>query len=97
MRKPTQADIVLKILREEGSITNFFCIENKISLRLAAIIHDLKTKGLIELDEEKCGAIEDTKNYRYVVKPIKPKSVEVFTIRGGNDDGTDKVITKENW
>lgn len=91
MKKITQADRVLKILRENGSITNFYCIENKISIRLGAIIHDLKTSGLIELDDDKSGFLEGTKNYQYVVKPIKPKEVIEYKVEG-------KVVaTKTIW
>jgi len=91
MKKKTQADRVLDILREKGQIDNFFCIDNKISIRLGAIIHDLKVKGLIELDDDKCGFIDGTKNYLYAVKPLKPKSVEVYKVNG------EVVHTKTIW
>lgn len=67
---------VLKILREQGQIDNFSVVHGKfgfISLRLGAVIHSLKEKGLITLDEAKSGFLEGTKNYLYVVKPIKPR------------------------
>lgn len=97
MKRKTQSDIVLEILRRDGKIDNFYVMNNKISIRLGAIIHSLKEKGLIQLDEEKCGFVDGTKNYQYVVKTLRPKSVETYTIRGANDDGSDKVITKTIW
>lgn len=95
--KKTQADIVLEILRKDGKIDNFFVMDSRISIRLGAIIHSLKEKGLIELIDEKCGFIEGTKNYQYVVKPITPRVNEVFIVKGGNEDGSDKVINRKIW
>lgn len=80
--KTTQADKVLKILREQGKIDNFYCIDSKLTIRLGAIIFSLQEKGLIELDDEKCGFLEGTKNYQYVVKPLKPKRIDYFYVDG---------------
>lgn len=88
---------VLKVLREQGHIDNFDCVDGTHgfkTLRLGAVIHQLKDENHIELDE-KSGYIGDTKNWRYILKS-KPK-VEVYTVKGGNDDGTDKIITKTTW
>ena len=43
--KTSQKDIVIRILREEGKIDNFRCIDNRITIRLGAIIHNLTKEG----------------------------------------------------
>lgn len=91
MKKKTQADIVMDILRKDGKIDNFYVMDNKISIRLGAIIHSLKEKGLIELIDEKCGFIPCTKNYRYVIKPLKPKEVTEYRVNG------ELIHTKTIW
>jgi hypothetical protein len=35
-------------------------------------------------------------DYVYTLQS-KPKSVEVFTVKGGNDDGSDKKIKRVTW
>lgn len=77
----TQEYKVLKILRENGKIDNFFCIDTKLTIPLGAVIHKLSKKGLIELDEAKCGYVEG-KNYQYVIKPLVPKRVDRFFVDG---------------
>jgi ribosomal protein S8 len=74
---------VLKVLREQGYITNFDCVEGKHgfkTLRLGAVIHQLKDEGYIELDE-KSGYIGDTKNWRYILKS-KPKEIKRYFVNG---------------
>lgn len=41
----SQANHILHILKRDGYISNFRCIEEKITLRLAARINDLKKAG----------------------------------------------------
>lgn len=82
---------VLKILREQGYIDNFDAVEGKHgfkTLRLGAVIHQLKEEGYIELDE-KSGYLGDTKNWRYILKN-KPKIVE-YRVNG------EIVATKTIW
>lgn len=67
---------ILNILRIEGKIDNFRCIDQRITTRLGATIFALQKEGKIELDHERCGFIPETKNYRYVIKP--PKKQEYF-------------------
>lgn len=43
--KPSQTEQVLLLLARDGHVSNFYCIEHKITLRLAARINDLKKKG----------------------------------------------------
>lgn len=72
-KKETIENKVMKILREKGEIDNFYCIDNRITIRLGAVIFKLKEAGEIELDE-RSGFIEGTKNWRYVVKPLQSKT-----------------------
>lgn len=65
--KKTQKYIVKKKLLEDGFVDNFWCIENKISVRLGAIIFDLKGEGM-HFDDEKSGYVGKTKNWRYYLK-----------------------------
>lgn len=81
MKKPTQDDIVLRILMKEGKIDNFRCINERITIRLGAIIHSLKEKGKLGmLDEERSGYIQGTKNYCYYLK--KPTKWEELSVGG---------------
>lgn len=98
--KKSKKDKVLEILRRDGKIDNFDLVHGThgfISLRGSDLIFQLKQEGKIEIDEEKSGFIGDTKNYRYIIKPLTPKSVERFVVKNGNDDGTDKVIERVTW
>jgi len=81
MKKPTIKDKILTILRRDGSIDNFYCIDSRLTTRLGAFIHKLKEEGLIDLDEEKSGYIENTKNYRYYIKN-KPKEIIEYRVNG---------------
>ena len=60
--------------------------------RLSAIALDLKEEGV----NFKTRQHKNPNDFEYVLLD-KPKSVEVYTIKGGNDDGTDKVIKKLIW
>jgi hypothetical protein len=76
--KKTQKEVVEQRLRETGAIDNFYCIHNRITLRLGAIIFVLKEEGWV-FDEWKSGFIEGTKNWRYVLKSSpKPKQLNLL-------------------
>lgn len=70
MKQTTKA-LIERILREEGYIDNFFCIDEKITTRLGAVIHNLRNEGWY-FDDEKSGYIGETKNWRYVLKSAPP-------------------------
>lgn len=76
----TQKKRIEKILRQQGYIDNFYCIENKITLRLASVIATLVKQGW-QFDEQKSGFIRGTKNWRYVVQGAAPRDKDEF-IRG---------------
>lgn len=40
-----QTQVIGNILKKRGSVTNFYAIHNRISLRLGARIFDLRAKG----------------------------------------------------
>ncbi len=80
--KETIKDKVLKILRKDGQIDNFYCIDNRLTIRLGDVIFRLQKEGKIVLEQSKCGYIEGTKNYRYVIQPLKPKEVKEYWVGG---------------
>lgn len=83
--KLTQKQRVKNKLLADGFVDNFWCIENKISIRLGAIVYDLKKEGMV-FDEEQSGFVSGTKNWRYILKggPVKPKKQRVvFTEKDG--------------
>lgn len=41
----SQLDPIIAILKRDGEISNFYAIENKLTLRLAARVKDLRNKG----------------------------------------------------
>lgn len=64
---------VLDVLRENLYISNIDCINGKhgfVTLRLGALIHELKTENKIKLLETS-GYIPHTKNYVYRIEPPK--------------------------
>lgn len=65
----TQKQRVAEKLKKEGSIDNFWAVENKVTLRLGAIINVLREEGW-EIDG---GFIPGTKNWRYTTKKKIPK------------------------
>jgi hypothetical protein len=67
MKKPTIKDKVEQILMKNGCVSNFECIDSRLTTRLSDVILHLKTEGW-EFDEEKSGYIGDSKNWRYVAK-----------------------------
>lgn len=69
--KPTQKEVVRGILENQGYITNFFAMDNRITIRLGAIICELRKEGyFIEGDFiETKGSL---KNYKYTLIS-KPK------------------------
>lgn len=54
--------IIKEILRRDGKIDNFYCIENKITTRLAAVINLIREEDGWELEG---GYIDGTKNWQY--------------------------------
>lgn len=96
--KISQKDKVLKILHRDGYITNFDAIQGThgfISLRLGDTIFRLRNEG-VNIDREESGYIGQTKNWKYVLKD-KPKEVIEYIVRGGNEDGSDRIIRKLIW
>lgn len=55
-------------LMREGKIDNFYCIDNRWTTRLGAVIHSLQKEGKVEIDEEKSGFLGDSKNWQYILK-----------------------------
>lgn len=72
----TQREVVEKILLEEGSITNFRCIDERITLRLGDVIFKLRGEGW-EFSPES-GYIGDTKNWKYVL--LKAPKLKQMTL-----------------
>lgn len=94
MKKPSQKDRVLKQLRTNGSVSRNACIRGDygtIITRLSEIIHQLRKDGM-EID------MKETTNPVETVYTLKdtPK-IETFIVKGGNDDGSDKVIERKIW
>jgi hypothetical protein len=53
----SQLDPIIAILERDGQISNFYAIEHKLTLRLAARIADLKAKGYefrTEMQDKNC-------------------------------------------
>jgi hypothetical protein len=67
--KQTNKQKVEDILKQKGWVDNFYCIDNRISLRLSDIIMTLKEEGW-EFDDEKSGYLNPNqkKNWYYVAK-----------------------------
>lgn len=68
-------------LRKDGYVDNFWCIDNRITTRLGAVVHVLREEGWA-FDEERGGYLPGTKNWRYYLvdapkapepEPPKPK------------------------
>lgn len=68
MEKLSQKEKVYNILQNQGYIDNYYCIDTKLTIRLGAIIFALQREKRIEIDDEKSGFIEGTKNWNYVLK-----------------------------
>lgn len=71
MKKETQKDRVRKILLANGKIDNYYCIENKLTIRLGAIMCALKEEGF----KFTSNYIEGTKNCVYTL--VDTPKVEV--------------------
>lgn len=83
MRKPSQKEIVLKQMRETGSLTRNWCLQRFIT-RLGAIICTLKKEGMDISAEFKEG------DYVYKLNS-RPKSITEYRVEG-------KLIhTKLTW
>lgn len=61
MRK-TQKQIVKELLRQQGKVDNFYCIENKITIRLGAIIERIRSEDGWVIEG---GYKDGTKNWEY--------------------------------
>lgn len=68
---PTQKEVVRGILENQGYITNFFAMDNRITIRLGAIIYALKKDGYV-IDGEFIETKGSLKNYKYTLVS-KPK------------------------
>lgn len=55
---------IKEILRKEGSIDNFYCIDHRITTRLGAVIHLLRKEDGWEIEGHK---IPDSKNWIYTL------------------------------
>lgn len=71
---------IKEILRKEGSIDNFYCIDNRITTRLGATIHLLRQEGW-EIEGHK---IPDSKNWIYtlVSEPKKKGGIRMIEENG---------------
>ncbi len=83
MKKPSQKDKVLKLMREQGFVTRNWALQNYIS-RLGAIMCDLKDEGV------NFEAKNDDGDYRYTLLD-KPKEKIVYRVNG------EVVSTKIIW
>lgn len=83
MKKPSQKDKVLKLMREQGFVTRNWALQNCIS-RLGAIVCDLKKDGMDIEAKWKDG------DYEYVLRD-RPKATEVYKVNG------QVVATKVIW
>lgn len=63
MRKPTQKDKVRSKLNRDGFIENFWAMDNIPTIRLGAIIHELKKEGM-DIGGD---YLPGTKNFRYAL------------------------------
>jgi len=63
----TQKEKIKEILERDGRVDNFYCIDQRISIRLGAIINVLKSEGW----NFRGDYLEGTKNYCYWVIPKK--------------------------
>lgn len=70
------------MLRERGYVDNYMCIQEKITLRLGAVIHVLKAEGW-KFDEVKSGYVPGTKNWRYILKKSTPTYEWKIYVRDG--------------
>lgn len=80
MKKKSQKQIVKEILERDGKIDNYTVIEIKLSLRLGAIIHELRHDGGMKIDG---GFIKGTKNFLYtwLDYPGHPPKKPTFMLR----------------
>lgn len=83
MRKPSQKEIVLKQMRETGSVTRNWCLQRFIS-RLSAIMLELKNEG-VKFETKKVGG-----DYEYRLNS-RPKSITEYRVGG------QLIHTKLTW
>lgn len=71
--KRTQRQKVEEILRRDGQISNFYCLDNRITIRLGAIIHLLRDDGWdIVTEMEGANCIYKLRNVpaKMVLRPV---------------------------
>ena len=74
----TIQQIVEERVLETGAVDNFWCIDNRITTRLGAVICRMRDEGW-HFDDEKSGYINVTKNWRYVLKQAPaPKTIKML-------------------
>ena len=66
MANKSNIQIIEEKLRKDGSVDNFWCIDNRITIRLGAVIFVLKGRGWA-FDDARSGFVPGTKNWRYVL------------------------------
>jgi len=78
MKKKTQKQKVEELLLKNGAISNFYCINNRITIRLGAIINLLTKEGYkfeTFYGKEKGYKKENWKNYYYFLKKVPQKKL----------------------
>lgn len=71
--KRTQKQVVKSKLREDGEITNLWCIQNNI-WRLGAIIHEIRKEDGWDIDGD---FVEGSKNFCYTLKDAPKRIVRM--------------------
>lgn len=92
--KLSQKDRILKHLREYGFVSRNAAIRGEYGefiTRLGAIMCDLKDEG-IHFETKQ---LKNPNDFCYILED-KPK-IERFVVKGGNEDGSDKVIERKIW
>lgn len=79
MRKQTQKSQVERILKSQGYIDNYYCIETRLTLRLSAIIERLRKEGW----DIGGSFLEGKKNWRYTLDSQPTRTVIKVVERGG--------------
>lgn len=93
--KKSQKDIILNELRKSGRVYRNSALDGKygeIITRLSGIMLKLKQEGINFATYQ----YQHPNDFEYKLLD-KPKSIETFTVKGGNDDGSDRIITRKIW
>ncbi len=81
MKKPSQKQQVLSILKRNGSISNHYCIDTRLTTRLGAIIHKLRNEGndiTSKMDGRDCIYTLHRKVVMSYRIPLLDKTIEVY-------------------